>query len=182
MRFGDEPFLVFVREILERAAFGLGKQERREDTCQHEEGEDLKTGESRRKDELELEGNDVDGERDTYICLTKAFVPPIFFNCANPTCATIAPSLPDAAEIPCPVLLYLVGNTSPGTMNVVVFGPKFWKKFVRQYKNTNAFVPPGEAVSLSYAKPMITKRMVSIVKPMSWIGLRPHLSMRKKVA
>ena len=26
-------------------------------------------------------------------------------------------------------------------MNVVVFGPKFVKKFVRQYRNTNAFVP-----------------------------------------
>lgn len=38
---------------------------------------------------------------------------------------TIAPSLPKAAEMPCPVERYRVGNTSPGMMNVVVLGPKF---------------------------------------------------------
>ena len=38
-------------------------------------------------------------------------------------------------------------------MNVVVFGPKFWKKFARQYKNTNAPLGPELAVSLSYPKP-----------------------------
>jgi hypothetical protein len=38
-------------------------------------------------------------------------------------------------------------------MKVVVFGPKLKKKLVRQYKNTNAFVECGVAVSLSKANP-----------------------------
>lgn len=45
------------------------------------------------------------------------------FSREKPTWAMIAPSLPDAAEIPWAVDLYRVGNTSPGTMKVVVFGP-----------------------------------------------------------
>lgn len=40
------------------------------------------------------------------------------------TCATIAPILPAAAEIPCPVERYRVGKHSPGIRKVVVFGPK----------------------------------------------------------
>ena len=65
----------------------------------------------------------------------------------------MAPNLPEAAEIPCAVDLYRVGNTSPGTTKVVVLGPKFWKKLVRQYKKTNALLAEWVAVSLSYAKP-----------------------------
>ena len=40
-----EPFLVLVRELLERAALRLGDHQRREDTRQHEESEDLGTRE-----------------------------------------------------------------------------------------------------------------------------------------
>ena len=40
----------------------------------------------------------------------------------------MAPNFPLAVEIPCAVDLNLVGKSSPGMMNVVVFGPKFWKK------------------------------------------------------
>ena len=53
-----------------------------------------------------LEGNIVQmifvGERDekTYICFTNLLVPPMLIRCAKPTCATMAPSLPLAAEIP----------------------------------------------------------------------------------
>jgi hypothetical protein len=35
-------------------------------------------------------------------------------------------------EIPCEVDRYRVGKHSPGTMKVVVLGPKFWKKLARQ--------------------------------------------------
>ena len=109
--------------------------------------------------------------------------PPIVTSCANPTCAMIAPSFPEAAEIPCAVDRYRVGNTSPGIINVVEFGPQFWKKSARQYKNTNAFVAPvpvpvpepvpelepelepGADVSLSYPNPMMTKRTVRMMNP-----------------
>ena len=43
------------------------------------------------------------GGMNTYICFTNAFLPgapPISLNLWKPTCATIAPSLPLAAEIP----------------------------------------------------------------------------------
>lgn len=43
----------------------------------------------------------------------------------------IAPDLPHAAEIPWAVDRYRVGKASPGRINVVVFGPKFWKKLAR---------------------------------------------------
>ena len=36
----------------------------------------------------------------------------------------IAPTFPDAAEIPWAVERYRVGKHSPGTMKVVAFGPK----------------------------------------------------------
>lgn len=51
----------------------------------------------------------------------------------KPTWAMMAPSFPLAAQIPCAVDLYRVGKTSPGMMNVVVLGPKFWKKLAIQY-------------------------------------------------
>jgi len=62
--------------------------------------------------------------------------PPISTRRENPTSdrqlsrngysrAIIAPSFPDAAEIPWAVDRYRVGKTSPGMTNVVVFGPKF---------------------------------------------------------
>ena len=38
----------------------------------------------------------------------------------------IAPNLPEAALIPCAVERKRVGKSSPGMMNVVVFGPKFY--------------------------------------------------------
>ena len=60
-------------------------------------------------------------------------VPPILMSREKPTCAMIAPSFPLAAQIPCAVDLYRVGKTSPGMMNVVVLGPKFWKKLAMQY-------------------------------------------------
>lgn len=63
--------------------------------------------------------------------------------------ATTAPSLPKAAEIPWAVERYRVGKASPGIMNVVVLGPKFWKKLARQYRKTNTCLPDSEARSTS---------------------------------
>lgn len=37
------------------------------------------------------------------MCFTNLFVPPILMSCPNPSWAMTAPSLPDAAEIPCAV-------------------------------------------------------------------------------
>jgi len=62
-----------------------------------------------------------------------ASFPPWSFNDEKPIRATIAPSLPDAAEIPWQVDLYRVGKTSPGTMKVVEFGPKLVKNWMRVY-------------------------------------------------
>ena len=62
----------------------------------------------------------------------QALLPPLFLNGPIKACAMIAPTFPEAALIPCEVERYLVGKTSPGTMKVVVFGPKFWKKLQRQ--------------------------------------------------
>lgn len=39
----DESVLVLVRELFERLVLGLGKEECRENTRKHEEGEDLET-------------------------------------------------------------------------------------------------------------------------------------------
>jgi len=68
--------------------------------------------------------------------------------------------LPDAALIPKAVERYLVGKTSPGTRNVVVLGPKFWKKLHRQY---SAKRPP---VGMAWKpNPMMEKRMVRMMNP-----------------
>lgn len=101
------------------------------------------------------------------MCFTNLFSPPISFNWVKLTCATIAPNFPLAAEIPCAVDRYLVGKISPGIMNVVVFGPKFWKKFTKQNRNTKTFFASSVEERLSYANPMIKKRRVRIMKPMS---------------
>ena len=37
----DEAVLALVRDVFERPLLGLGDEERREDSSQHEEGEDL---------------------------------------------------------------------------------------------------------------------------------------------
>jgi hypothetical protein len=50
------------------------------------------------------------------------------------TCAIMAPIFPAAALTPWPVLRYLVGKHSPGTMKVVVLGPKLKKSCARIYK------------------------------------------------
>ena len=52
---------------------------------------------------------------------------PLASNGGAMTCAMMAPIFPIAALKPCPVLLYLVGKHSPGTINVVAFGPKLKK-------------------------------------------------------
>ena len=50
---------------------------------------------------IQMKIHDSRGEKiKTDICLTKLFVPPILTIRAKPTCATIAPSLPLAAEMP----------------------------------------------------------------------------------
>lgn len=70
-------------------------------------------------------------------------------------CATIAPSLPQAAEKPCPVARYRVGKTSPGITNVVTFGPKFWKKFAKQKRviRTLSFQVDPDSVKFLNSKP-----------------------------
>lgn len=50
----------------------------------------------------------------------------------NPNEPTMAPSFPDAEDIPWQVDLNLAGNISAGTTNVVALGPKFAKKKVRE--------------------------------------------------
>lgn len=52
--------------------------------------------------------------------------------------ATMAPSFPLAAAIPCAVERYRVGKILPGIMKVVTLGPKLVKKFARQYNATKA--------------------------------------------
>ena len=47
----------------------------------------------------------------------------------------IAPTLPLAAHNPWHVDRYLVGKLSLGSKNVVVLGPKFWKKLARMNRN-----------------------------------------------
>lgn len=77
----------------------------------------------------------------------------------------MAPSLPLAAEIPWAVERYRVGKISPGMIKVVVLGPKFWKKLVKQYRNTKALVEDCVAISLSYPKPASSNQFcVSIIK------------------
>lgn len=68
----------------------------------------------------------------THMCFTNLLVPPIFTILAKPTCATMAPVFPLAAEIPWAVERYRVGKASPGITKVVMLGPKFWKKLAKQ--------------------------------------------------
>jgi hypothetical protein len=55
----------------------------------------------------------------------------------NPNAPTIAPSFPDADDIPWQVDRNLAGKISAGTTNVVALGPKFAKKKVKEYITTN---------------------------------------------
>lgn len=41
-----------------------------------------------------------------------------------------------------------MGNVSAGTVKVVVFGPKFWKKFARQYRRTKPMMGAETAPEL----------------------------------
>jgi len=50
-------------------------------------------------------------------------VAPLFTMGAKTTCASMAPTFPAPADKPCAVERTRVGNTSPGEMNVVAFGP-----------------------------------------------------------
>ena len=52
----------------------------------------------------------------------------------------IAPSFPEAAAIPWTVERYRVGKDSAGTINVVVFGPKFRNTLRMQYKAASALL------------------------------------------
>jgi hypothetical protein len=79
-----------------------------------------------------------------------------------------------AAEIPWPVDRYRVGKHSPGTINVVVFGPALNKNWPMMYKASKA-----PRVKLLYANPRMQKRMVRRKKPITWSGLRPKVSIVK---
>ena len=57
----------------------------------------------------------------------------------------IAPSLPEAADIPWQVDLSLAGNISAGTMKVVLFGPKFAKKKVNAL-----IIRPSQSVNVHW--------------------------------
>lgn len=76
--------------------------------------------------------------------------------------ATIAPTLPEAAEIPWEVDRYLVGKHSPGTMKVVALGPKLKKNWQSTYRMSSAV-----ELRLWNANPMMQKRAVRMVNPIS---------------
>ena len=67
-------------------------------------------------------------------------------------------------------------------IKVVEFGPKFWKKFAMQYKAKIPFCPAEVLESAWYDAPRPMNSKVKAAKPIFWIGMRPHLSMKKKVA
>lgn len=86
----------------------------------------------------------------------------------------IAPSFPDAADIPWHVDLYFVGNTSPGIINVVAFGPKLLNRFA-QINNPNK-------IPVWFFKKAIAKKIIeSNPKPIFWIGILPILSTNNTV-
>lgn len=81
--------------------------------------------------------------------------------------------------MPCAVDRYLVGKTSPGIINVVVLGPKFWKNWANTKITIKAIME--EFLIWSYANPRITNKIVRIRKPRSWMAFRPILSIKKTV-
>jgi hypothetical protein len=100
----------------------------------------------------------------------KVFLPTLLLKDPIKACEMIAP-ISEAALIPGPVQWpYRLGKTSPGTMKVVVLGPKFGNKFARQYGATR----PDKRLKKS--NPMTEKRMVKIPNPRICIGLRPMVS------
>src|SRR5579875_1006544 len=58
------------------------------------------------------------------------FTPMVTSSVGNRNVVMAAPILPDAADMPCPVVLQVVGKPCAGTTNVVVLGPKSMKKYV----------------------------------------------------
>ena len=86
----------------------------------------------------------------------------------------MAPSFPDAADIPWHVDLYLVGNNSPGIIKVVELGPKFVKKFAKMNRQIN---PKRKFFKIeSKNMPNIKYIIVRAVNPINYIYLLPQLS------
>src|ERR1700721_3302523 len=102
-----------------------------------------------------------------YICITwlahESVIPPWSFKGPKRACEIIDPIFPQAALMPYAVDLYRVGNTSPGTIKVVVFGPKFEKKLQRQNKATKPPVGMREN-----PKPIMENKIVRIRNPPIW--------------
>ena len=95
------------------------------------------------------------------------------------------------------MLRYLVGKHSPGTMNVVAFGPvkrcqreSVWESFdshwvdlpkLKKKRQNTKIVTREASVMCSKQLPSIKSNTVSIANPPIWIGLRPITSTRSPV-
>nr|ACR36661.1 unknown [Zea mays] len=98
----------------------------------------------------------------------------------NPKEPTMAPSFPDAAEMPWHVDRSLAGKISAGTMNVVALGPKLAKKKVRPYMTMKPMWCPG-VVQCSYGTASPSMNTVIIRNPVTWIANRPNTSISATV-
>lgn len=88
----------------------------------------------------------------------------------------MAPNLPEAADIPWQVDLYYVGNTSPGIIKVVAFGPKLLNRLAKVYNVTNS-----QTGNVSLNNPIIINKIVKAVNPIIYIVFLPHLSTNNTV-
>jgi hypothetical protein len=90
----DECFLALVGDVFQSALLGLGYEQRRQDTGEHEQGENLEDVVDElvtfRSTAMTTLGDDA---------LTW-LLPPLSLRRKKPTCAAMAPILPLAAEIP----------------------------------------------------------------------------------
>jgi hypothetical protein len=79
----------------------------------------------------------------------------------------MAPSFPDAAEMPWHVDRSLARKISVGMMNVVALGPKLAKKKVRPYMTTKPMWFPGVVVQWWYGMARPSMNAVIIRNPIA---------------
>jgi len=79
---------------------------------------------------------------------------------ANPCAARIAPNLPDAAEIPCPVDRTVVGKASAGIIKVVELGPKLKKNCANAYSAMNTGTSPRPGSVICFKKIPIKRNII----------------------
>lgn len=182
----DEVLLVLVRDVLQCALLGLGEEQRGEDARQHEQGENLEkmVDELRRvrhRRIIQVGGNDAAAHLVLPADVLEAGETDLGNNCAE-----LAARRRDAmCGRAVPGRERLTGDDERGRIRAEILEKV--GEAVEEHERTLALVEDGVVAEALREKgqfrcrgsgedycTMMMKRLVSIMKPMSWIGRRPH--------